>query len=125
MSPSGRSQSLALSNLITDDGYDEVAITYVNNDYGQSLTDAFVDAYDGEVVYNSPHDQEQQSYSGVISEMNSSGADAWLFITYQAEFATMVNEVYSSGYEAQFSTAPTPSPATTSSRTRRREVSTA
>ena len=102
MSPSGRSQSLALSNLITDDGYDEVAITYVNNDYGQSLTDAFVDAYDGEVVYNTPHDQDQQSYSSVISEMNSSGADAWLFITYQAEFATMVNEVFSSGYEAQF-----------------------
>ncbi|WP_423996793.1 ABC transporter substrate-binding protein [Halorubrum trapanicum] len=102
MSPSGRSQSLALSNLISDDGYDEVAITYVNNDYGQSLTDAFVDAYEGEVVYNTPHDQDQQSYSGVISEMNSSGADAWLFITYQAEFATMVNEVFSSGYEAQF-----------------------
>ena len=102
MSPSGRSQSLALSNLITDDGYDEVAITYVNNDYGQSLTDAFVDAYEGEVVYNTPHDQDQQSYSGVVSEMNSSGADAWLFITYQAEFATMVNEVFSSGYEAQF-----------------------
>jgi len=102
MSPSGRSQSLALSNIIADDGYDEVAITYVNNDYGQSLTDAFVEAYDGEVVYNTPHDQEQQSYSGVISEMNGSGADAWLFITYQAEFATMVNEVFSSGYEAQF-----------------------
>lgn len=102
MSPSGRSQSLALSNIVADDGYDEVAITYVNNDYGQSLTDAFVNAYDGEVVYNNPHDQEQQSYSGVISEMNNSGADAWLFITYQAEFATMVNEVFSSGYEAQF-----------------------
>ena len=102
MSPSGRSQSLALSNLISDDGYDEVAITYVNNDYGQSLTDAFVNAYDGEIVYNTPHDQDQQSYSSVISEMNSSGADAWLFITYQAEFATMVNEVFSSGYEAQF-----------------------
>ncbi|MFC7324277.1 ABC transporter substrate-binding protein [Halorubrum rutilum] len=102
MSPSGRSQSLALSNLIADDGYDEVAVTYVNNDYGQSLTDAFVDAYDGEVVYNTPHDQEQQSYSSVVSEMNGSGADAWLFITYQAEFTTMVNEVFSSGYEAQF-----------------------
>ncbi|TKX82150.1 ABC transporter substrate-binding protein [Halorubrum sp. SD626R] len=102
MSPSGRSQSLALSNLISDDGYDEVAITYVNNDYGQSLTDAFVEAYEGEVVYNTPHDQEQQSYSSVVSEMNGSGADAWLFITYQAEFSTMVNEVFSSGYEAQF-----------------------
>jgi len=102
MSPSGRSQSLALSNIIADDGYDEVAVTYVNNDYGQSLTDAFVNAYDGDIVYNNPHDQEQQSYSSVISEMNSSGADAWLFITYQAEFATMVNEAFSSGYEAQF-----------------------
>jgi branched-chain amino acid transport system substrate-binding protein len=102
MSPTGRTQSLALANIIADDGYDEVAVTYVNNDYGQSLTDAFVDAYEGEVVYNSPHDQEQQSYSSVISEMNGSGADAWLFITYQAEFATMVNEAYSSGYEAQY-----------------------
>jgi len=37
-----------------------------------------------------------------MSEMNNSGADAWLFITYQAEFTTMVNEAFSSGYEAQF-----------------------
>ena len=102
MSPTGRTQSVALSNIIAEDGYDEVAITYVNNDYGQSLTDAFVEAYDGEVVYNTPHDQEQQSYSSVVSEMNSSGAEAWLFVTYQAEFATMVNEAFSSGYEAQF-----------------------
>jgi branched-chain amino acid transport system substrate-binding protein len=102
MSPSGRSQSIALSNIIAEDGYDEVAVTYVNNDYGQSLTDAFVNAYEGDIVYNNPHDQEQQSYSSVISEMNGSGADAWLFITYQAEFATMVNEAFSSGYEAQF-----------------------
>ena len=82
MSPSGRSQSLALANIIADDGYDEVAITYVNNDYGQSLTDAFVNAWEGDIAYNNPHDQEQQSYSGVVSEMNGSDADAWLFITY-------------------------------------------
>nr|WP_275897438.1 ABC transporter substrate-binding protein [Halorussus sp. MSC15.2] len=102
MSPTGRTQSTALSNIIADDGYDEVAVTYVNNDYGQSLADAFEQSYDGEIAYKNPHDQKQQSYSGVVSEMNSSGADAWLFITYQAEFATMVNEAYSSGYEAQF-----------------------
>ncbi|WP_178915241.1 ABC transporter substrate-binding protein [Natronomonas gomsonensis] len=101
MSPTGRTQSVALADIIEEDGYDEVAITYVNNDYGQSLTDAFVEAYDGEVVYNTPHDQEQQSYSSVVSEMDGSGADAWLFVTYQAEFATMVNEAFSSGYEAQ------------------------
>jgi len=102
MSPTGRAQSLALANIIADDGYDSVALTYVNNDFGQSLTDAFVDAWDGEIAYNSAHDQEQSSYSSVMSEMNNSGADAWLFITYQAEFTTMLNEAFSSGYEAQF-----------------------
>jgi branched-chain amino acid transport system substrate-binding protein len=102
MSPTGRAQSLALANIIADDGYDSVALTYVNNDFGQSLTDAFVDAWDGEIAYNSAHDQEQSSYSSVMSEMNNSGAEAWLFITYQAEFTTMVNEAFSSGYEAQF-----------------------
>ena len=102
MSPTGRAQSLALANIIAEDGYDSVALTYVNNDFGQSLTDAFVEAWDGEIAYNSAHDQEQSSYSSVMSEMNNSGADAWLFITYQAEFTTMVNEAFSSGYEAQF-----------------------
>jgi len=101
MSPTGRTQAVALADIIADDGYDSVALTYVNNDYGQSLADAFVESWDGSVAYNNSHDQDQQSYSGVISEMNGSGADAWLFVTYQAEFATMVNEIFSSGYEAQ------------------------
>ena len=102
MSPSGQAQSLALADLIADDGYDSVAVTYVNNEFGQSLYDAFEGAWDGEIAYESSHDQEQSSYSSVMSEMNNSGADAWLFITYQAEFTTMVNEAFSSGYEAQF-----------------------
>ncbi|MDS0283081.1 ABC transporter substrate-binding protein [Haloarcula onubensis] len=100
MSPPGSTQATALADIIAEDGYDEVALTYVNNNYGQSLAEAFTNAWDGSVAYNNSHDQEQQSYASLISEMNSSGADAWLFVTYQAEFSTMVNEIYSSGYEA-------------------------
>ncbi|WP_302082635.1 ABC transporter substrate-binding protein [Salinibaculum rarum] len=100
MSPTGRTQAVALADLIAEDGYDDVALTYVNNNYGESLAEAFVNSWDGSIAYNNSHDQEQQSYASVISEMNSSDADAWLFITYQAEFASMVNEIYSSGYEA-------------------------
>jgi branched-chain amino acid transport system substrate-binding protein len=102
ISPSGRAQSVALADIVAEDGYDEVAVTFVNDDFGQTLTDAFVEAYDGEIVYNSPHDRDQQSYSSVVAEMNDSGADAWLFNTYQDVFISMVNEVFSSGYEAQF-----------------------
>ena len=100
MSPPGSTQAIALANLIEEDGYDSVAVTYVNNNYGTSLAEAFVESWDGSVAYNNSHDQEQSSYSSVISEMNDADADAWLFITYQAEFATMVNEIFSSGYEA-------------------------
>ena len=106
MSPTGRTQATALASIIADNGYNDVAITYVNNNYGQSLAEAFANVWQrgrpprrGSIAYNGPHDQDQQSYSDVVSEMNDSGADAWLFVTYQAEFATMVNELFSSGYE--------------------------
>ncbi|MEF8779388.1 MAG: ABC transporter substrate-binding protein [Haloferacaceae archaeon] len=99
MSPSGRAQSIALADIITEDGYDEVAVTYINDEFGESLTDQFVDAYEGEIAFNRPHDGEQSSYSGVLSDMNASGAEAWLFITYQEEFATQVNNMFESGYD--------------------------
>ena len=93
MSPSGRSQSAALADIVLEDGYDEVAVTYINDEFGESLTDAFTDAYEGEVAFERAHDGEQSSYSGLLSDMNGSGADAWLFITYQQEFATQVNNM--------------------------------
>ncbi|MDH5020221.1 ABC transporter substrate-binding protein [Halobacterium rubrum] len=101
MSPTGRTQSTALADIISEDGNDSVAITWVNNDYGSGITDAFVDAYDGEVVYNSSHDQGQSSYSNVVSQMANTDAGAWLFVTYQPEFTTMAQEAFSSGVEAQ------------------------
>lgn len=101
MSPSGRSQSAALADIIAEDGYDEVAVTYINDSFGESLAEAFIDAYDGTVAFESPHEGEQSSYSGLLSQMNQSGAEAWLFITYQREFATQVSEMYESGYDPQ------------------------
>lgn len=101
MSPSGRTQSIALADIISEDGYDEVAVTYINDEFGESLYEAFDEAYEGEVVYESSHDGEQASYTSLVSQMNDSGADAWLCITYQQEFATMVTNMYENGYEAQ------------------------
>jgi branched-chain amino acid transport system substrate-binding protein len=101
VSPSGRSQANALADIIAEDGYDEVAVTYVNNNYGQSLADAFMSRWDGDIAYENSHNQEQASYSNLISQMADSGAEAWVFIAYQQGYSTMVNEMYESGYEAQ------------------------
>jgi len=99
ISPSGRSQSVALTDIIADDGYDSVAVTWVNNNYGQSLADAFLNNWDGDVAFQNPHNQEQNSYSNLVSQMADSGADAWVFIAYQQGFTTMVNDIFSGGYE--------------------------
>ncbi|MFC7070870.1 ABC transporter substrate-binding protein [Halobaculum lipolyticum] len=102
MSPTGSTQSSGLADIISEDGYDSVALAWVNNDYGQGLAEAFRESFDGEIAYDQPHDQGQSSYSSTVSGMANSGADAWLFITYQPEFTTMAQEAYSNGYEAQF-----------------------
>ena len=102
MSPTGSTQSSGLADIISDDGYDSVALAWVNNDYGQGLAEAFRESFDGDIAYDQPHDQGQSSYSSTVSGMANSGADAWLFITYQPEFTTMAQEAYSNGYEAQF-----------------------
>ena len=97
ISPAGGGQSQVLADTISADGHDSLAIAWVNNDYGQGIAEAVENAYEGEVVYNSPHDQGQASYSNVITSMDSAGADAWLFVTYQPEFTTMAQEAFDLG----------------------------
>jgi len=103
-SPSGAGKGGHLANLISDDGYDEVALTYVNNDYGVSLRDVFEENYDGDVLATVAHEEEEPSLSAEVSEMEATGAEAWLFITYAEEFIVFVNEMYDRGLheEIQF-----------------------
>ena len=98
MSPSGAEKASALADLISGDGHDSVAVTYINNDYGAPLAEVFEEEFEGEVAYNSPHDQGQSSYRGQLTEMADTDASAWLFLTYADEFTVMVNEAYDQGY---------------------------
>ena len=102
MSPPGGVQSSALASLVDADDHDSVALAWVNNDYGQGLAETFRSEWGGDIVYDEPHDQGASSYSSVVSSMANSGADAWVFITYQPEFTTMAQEAYSNGYEAPY-----------------------
>ncbi|MFB6178736.1 MAG: ABC transporter substrate-binding protein [Halorientalis sp.] len=97
MCPNGDTQAEALADMITEDGYDSVAITWINNDYGQGIMESFKNAYDGDIAYNQSHDQGKSSYSNVITSMAQADAGAWLFVTYQPEFTTMAQEAYDQG----------------------------
>ncbi|WP_410765007.1 ABC transporter substrate-binding protein [Haloferax sp. DFSO60] len=104
MSPSGAAKGRALANLVADDGHETVAVTWINNDYGTGLSDVFAETFEsngGTVAYNEPHDQGQSSYSGILTEMASTDASAWVFITYANEYTVMVNEGFDQGYNTQ------------------------
>lgn len=104
ISPSGAEKGQLLADIIADDGFDEVALTFVNNDYGVSLRDVFEENFDGDVLAAVAHEEEEPSLSGEVSEMEETGAEAWIFFTYAAEFETFVNEIYDRGIneEIQF-----------------------
>ena len=100
MSPNGAGKGAELATLISDDGYDELALTYVNNDYGVSLSDVVVEEFEsagGEVTASVAHDEEQNTYSGTVSELVDTGSEAVLFLTYAAEFTNMINELVNRG----------------------------
>ncbi|KTG10188.1 ABC transporter substrate-binding protein [Haloprofundus marisrubri] len=99
-SPSGNAKGRALAQLIGED-HDSVAVTWINNDYGQGLSEVFANSFEGNVAYNTPHDQGQSSYRGQLSEMAGTNATAWLFITYADEYTVMVNEAYDQGFNEQ------------------------
>lgn len=104
ISPSGAEKGQRLAGIIAEDGYDEVALTYVNNDYGVSLRNVFEESFEGDVLASIAHEEEAASLSSQVSEMADTGAEAWIFFTYASEFTVFVNEMYDRGLheEVQF-----------------------
>jgi branched-chain amino acid transport system substrate-binding protein len=98
MSPPGRAQASAIANLVAQDGHGSVAVSFVNNAYGKGVANVFRESFDGEVPYFEAHAQERSSYSNVVTAMGDSGADAWVFVTYQPEFTTIGKEAFDQGY---------------------------
>lgn len=97
MSPTGEAQATALADIIAEDGHESLAVTYLNNAYGQGVSASFEEAWEGDVEMFA-HDQGKSSYSNVVTSMNEVGADAWLFITYQPEFTKMAQESFDKGH---------------------------
>ena len=101
MSPSGAAKGAALAEMIFEDGHDSVAVTWINNDYGQSLAEVFEETFEGDIAYIEPHEPEGSSYRGEIAEMGDTDATAWLFITYADEVTVFINEAFDQGYHEE------------------------
>ncbi|WP_279479723.1 ABC transporter substrate-binding protein [Aureimonas sp. SK2] len=83
--PSDAYQGEVLARVVKKNGIDNVAITYVNNDYGTGFAQAFQKAFEadgGTVTVSQAHEDGKADYRAEIGSLASSGADALVVLAY-------------------------------------------
>jgi branched-chain amino acid transport system substrate-binding protein len=83
--PSDARQGEVLAGLVKENGIDNVAVTYTNNDYGKGLADAFTSAYQGlggTVAISAAHEDGKADYSAEVAALQASGADTLMVFGY-------------------------------------------
>ena len=83
--PSDARQGEVMAQIVLDRGFNEVAVTYTNNDYGKGLADAFATSYEaagGTVTINTSHEDGKADYSAEVGALASAGGEALVVAGY-------------------------------------------
>lgn len=83
--PSDARQGEVLANIVKDNGYDEVAVTYTNNDYGKGLSDSFISNFEelgGTVTINAAHEDGKGDYSAEVGALAAAGGGLLVVLGY-------------------------------------------
>jgi branched-chain amino acid transport system substrate-binding protein len=84
-SPSDARQGVVMAEVLLEQGINEVAVTYTNNDYGKGLADAFQSAYEergGKVTINASHEDGKADYSAEVGALASAGGQRLVVAGY-------------------------------------------
>lgn len=104
--PSDAFQGEMLAKLLLDKGIDFVAVTYVNNDYGRGLSDAFSEAFEaggGSVAENLAHEDNRADYRSELGSLSASGAETLVVLAYaDTSGQTVLRQAYESGMFTQY-----------------------
>jgi branched-chain amino acid transport system substrate-binding protein len=83
--PSDARQGKVLTDILTEKGIKNVAITYTNNDYGKGLSDSFTKEFEaagGKVTINAPHEDGKGDYSAEVGALAAAGGDLLVVFGY-------------------------------------------
>jgi len=83
--PSDARQGEVLADVAMERGYESIAVTYVNNDYGKGLADAFAAAFEakgGTVTISAAHEDDRGDYSADVGALAAAGGDALAVFGY-------------------------------------------
>ena len=83
--PSDAFQGVKLAELLLGKGIKDVAVTYVNNDYGKGLADVFVATFTaggGTVSANVAHEDGKADYRAELGQLSSGGSQNLVILAY-------------------------------------------
>ena len=102
---SDAAQGVVLADLAVEEGYTSACTMYVNNAYGQGLSDVFTTAFEergGTVTAQVPHEQEQASYASELSACTEGEPDVLVAISYPESLRVYVREALEAGTVTNF-----------------------
>ncbi len=104
--PSDAFQGIALADVTRSEGLENLAIIYINNDYGQGLNDSFTAAFEaqgGTITRSSPYEPGQASYRGELQQLANSGdPEALVLIGYPENGTTILRQALEEGFFESF-----------------------
>jgi branched-chain amino acid transport system substrate-binding protein len=104
--PSDSYQGAALARTALAEGYDSVAVTYLNNDYGVGLANAFREEYEaqgGTLAAFEAHEENKASYRSELAALSRSGADTLVIFDYaDGSGLTILREALENGFFERF-----------------------
>ncbi len=83
--PSDAFQGVKMAELVLAKGIKDVAVTYVNNDYGKGLADVFVQTFTaggGTVSANVAHEDGKADYRAELGQLSSGGSQNLVILAY-------------------------------------------
>lgn len=96
--PSDAYQGEMLAKLLASKGIDEIAITYVNNDYGKGFADALEANFSGTVTANEAHEDGKADYRAELGSLASTGTETLVVLAYaDGSGQTILRQAYESG----------------------------
>ncbi|MCH8553126.1 MAG: ABC transporter substrate-binding protein [Natronospirillum sp.] len=104
--PSDAFQGEAMGNLLISKGIQEVALAYVNNDYGRGLADAFeatFEAQGGMVTARAGHEDNRADYRADLANLSAGGSETLVVMAYaDGSGQTMLRQAWEGGFFTQF-----------------------
>lgn len=97
---SDAAQGAVMADLAQEQGYGSACVLYVNNAYGQGLSEAFSGRFTelgGTITAQVPHEQEQASYASELATCLEGGPDVLIGAAYPESGRTFLRELVEGG----------------------------